>query len=215
MRMEIGLEHTRRAELSPNEWTEEELLRRMLTRDEPAWREFVRRFERLMRSAIDTVLKRFYAVLGSADRDDIYACLLLGLQSHDMHRLRAFDAERGVRLSGWLSLLARNTAWDFLRGKSRRFQQTSWATGIDDVPSNEADVLQTLQAREALAHVELVLPQLSERDRTFVRLYYLEGLDPLQVSRAMQISVKTVYSKNHKLRARLSASLECDGSAQT
>ncbi len=30
----------------------------------------------------------------------------------------------------------------------------------------------------------------------------------------MQISVKTVYSKNHKLRARLSASLEFDGSAQ-
>jgi RNA polymerase sigma-70 factor (ECF subfamily) len=36
-----------------------------------------------------------------------------------------------------------------------------------------------------------------------VSLYFNRGLDAEQVASAMNISVKTVYSKKHKIRARL------------
>ena len=47
------------------------------------------------------------------------------------------------------------------------------------------------------------LQTFSEKDQTFVRLYYMDGLTPEEVAEEMQISVKTVYSKKHKIRSRL------------
>ena len=44
-------------------------------------------------------------------------------------------------------------------------------------------------------------------DQTFVRLYYMDGLSPEEVAEEMQISVKTVYSKKHKIRSRLEHAL--------
>ena len=54
---------------------------------------------------------------------------------------------------------------------------------------------------------DYVLNQLIEttlaKDREFVELYFGEGLDPDEVARRMGISVKTVYSKRHKIQRRL------------
>jgi RNA polymerase sigma-70 factor (ECF subfamily) len=47
----------------------------------------------------------------------------------------------------------------------------------------------------------------SEKDQTFVRLYYVDGLSPEEVAAEMSISVKTVYSKKHKIRSRLEQAL--------
>ncbi|HEX4459473.1 MAG TPA: ECF-type sigma factor, partial [Polyangia bacterium] len=49
------------------------------------------------------------------------------------------------------------------------------------------------------------LADFSERDRRFVELYYGAGLLPEEVATAMNISVKTVYSKKNKLRSKLLA----------
>ena len=50
-----------------------------------------------------------------------------------------------------------------------------------------------------------LLADFSERDRRFVELYYGAGLLPEEVAAAMNISVKTVYSKKNKLRTKLLA----------
>jgi RNA polymerase sigma-70 factor (ECF subfamily) len=47
----------------------------------------------------------------------------------------------------------------------------------------------------------------SDKDREFIALYYGEGLGPEQVAERMEISIKTVYSKKHKIRSRLEALL--------
>jgi RNA polymerase sigma-70 factor (ECF subfamily) len=51
------------------------------------------------------------------------------------------------------------------------------------------------------------LREFSAKDQQFITLYYGEGLDPVEVAARMDISVKTVYSKKHKIRARLEAIL--------
>jgi RNA polymerase sigma-70 factor (ECF subfamily) len=43
----------------------------------------------------------------------------------------------------------------------------------------------------------------SARDRTFAALYFGEGMDPVEIARSMKISVKTVYSKKHKIQSKL------------
>jgi RNA polymerase sigma-70 factor (ECF subfamily) len=42
----------------------------------------------------------------------------------------------------------------------------------------------------------------------FLALYYAEGLDAETVADRMEISLKTVYSKKHKIRAHLRRCIE-------
>jgi RNA polymerase sigma-70 factor (ECF subfamily) len=55
--------------------------------------------------------------------------------------------------------------------------------------------------------VASLLNELTEKDRQFMVLHFGQGLDPEEVALAMGISVKTVYTKKHKLRGRLEAML--------
>jgi RNA polymerase sigma-70 factor (ECF subfamily) len=190
----------------PEQWTEVELLERMLAREGRAWREFHSRYDRLIYRAIHKVTQRFSSVLGSADVEEIYALLLCSLNSRDMHKLRTFEPERGHRLSTWVGLLATNTAWDYLRTLSRQPLRGS-AVEAEDVSCAWPDPFHTLAAKEEWLRVRDMLSSFSEKDRTFVDLFFLQGRSPEQIAEEMQISVKTVYSKKHKIRCRLESAL--------
>ncbi|GAB5542641.1 MAG: hypothetical protein SangKO_024010 [Sandaracinaceae bacterium] len=189
------------------DWTEAELLTRMLLRNGTAWREFHRRYDRLIYRCIHKVTSRFPGSITSEDVREIYAMFLLSLNKRNMHKLRTFDPERGNKLSSWVGMLATNCAWDYLRGVARQPQTTTLADAeqigsIDDSPFE--DVLE----KERWAVVNEVLGTFSEKDRDFVRLYYVDGLTPEEIAEEMEISVKTVYSKKHKIRCRLQKALE-------
>ncbi len=193
--------------LAPRDLTDRELLARMLERDEIAWKEFHRRYDRLVYRCIHKVTDRFRSILGSDDVAEIYAQLLLNLTSRDMHRLRAFRPEQGNKLGTWIGMLATNTAWDYLRSVSRRpsCAELSEAHALDDhrgvSPHDE------LEQKERWSRVNEVLRGFSRKDRDFIQLYYVEGLTPEEVAAEMEISIKTVYSKKHKIRCRLASTL--------
>jgi RNA polymerase sigma-70 factor (ECF subfamily) len=52
--------------------------------------------------------------------------------------------------------------------------------------------------------VRELLADFSDRDRQFVALYFGDGLSPEHVAERLGISVKTVYSKKHKIQRKLS-----------
>lgn len=184
------------------QWTETELVRRMLAREDAAWREFIERYGRLVRSQIHRVTGRFSSTLGREDGEEIFAAFLHGLLLRDMHKLRSFDSERGSSLATWIGMLAMNAAWDHLRTVARH------ARGASELARHEAvactsNPLLSLVAQESSRRMRLVVSQLSNKDRTFVRLFYELGKSPEEISVAMNISIKTVYSKKHKINARL------------
>jgi RNA polymerase sigma-70 factor (ECF subfamily) len=187
--------------LAPKDWTDRELLERMLVREGKAWREFHRRFDRLIYRCIHKVTVRFRSVLAEEDVQEIFCQLLVDLSARDMHKLRAFEPTRGNKLSSWIGLLATNAAWDYLRSVARR------------PPTTEVAEAEQLRSDDHDPHAELVneaLQELSSKDRTFVQLYYVEGLAPEEVAEEMSVSVKTVYSKKHKLRCRLERMLAAE-----
>ncbi len=187
-------------------WTDEELRLRMLTREARAWREFHARFDRLVYRCIQKVTTRFSRSLGSDDVREIYAQFLLSLTSRDMHKLRTFSPERGNKLSSWIGMLATNAAWDHLRSVAR----TPGSSGMAEAEAMAApdpDPYASLLVKERWARVSDTLQTFSEKDQTFVRLYYMDGLTPEEVAEEMSISVKTVYSKKHKIRSRLEEAL--------
>jgi len=188
------------------EWSDEALLERMMLRETHAWREFHRRYDRLIFRCIHKVTGRFSNVIASEDVREIYAMLLMNLTARDMHKLRTFSPERGNKLSSWIGLLATNAAWDYLRGIARQPHCAPLADA-EALGAATPDPYEQLLEKEQWNRVNQTLRAFSRKDRIFVRLYYVDGLTPEQIAEQMQISVKTVYSKKHKIRCRLERAL--------
>ena len=107
----------------------------------------------------------------------------------------------------WLFRVATHTAYDFLR-RARRDSKCDGIEGAEALRADTPDPSDYTLVRERAALVSRLLDTLSAKDRTFVELYYGEGLPAEEVAERMQISVKTVYTKKHKLRGRLESLLE-------
>jgi RNA polymerase sigma-70 factor, ECF subfamily len=185
---------------------QETLVREMLAGSERAWRAFHARYDRLITRCIARVTARFSAVMCQDEVRDIHATLLVQLLSNDMRKLRSFDAERGTRLGSWICALAVNCAYDYLRGARR----APCAATLDEAEVLSCDLpspYEHVEHRERAELVTEVLRAFSDKDREFVTLYFGEGLPPEQVAERMRISVKTVYSKKHKIQSRLEAML--------
>lgn len=182
--------------------TERELVARLLADEPAAWREFDAKYSRVVLGCIHRILSRFTRVAGSHDVDEIYARFCLQLLANDKRKLRAFDPERGNKLSSWLGLLASHAAYDYLR-TLRRDAALEPLPEIERLSSSEASPYELSLLHERARIAAKIMSQLSERDREFVQLYFGEGLEPEEVATEMGISVKTVYSKKHKITARL------------
>lgn len=188
----------------PTDWTDGELLKRVLRNDSRGWAELVRRFRPLIFRCISKVTLKYSPSLGSADLDEIYADVMMQLVRDDMHKLRIYNPERGTKLGSWIGMISVNAAYDFLRSAGRRPLLDKVDGGAHDV-AEEADrtPLDMLIEKERWGHLNDLLSEFSDKDRTFVELYYQRGMEADEIAAEMQISLKTVYSKKHKIRAHL------------
>ena len=207
----------------PIEWSEGELLERLLCREEAAWVELVRRYRPLIYRCISKVTSRYAPTLPTSELDEIYAEVLLALLRDDMRKLRMYDPARGAKLSSWLGMIAVSIAHDCLRSLGRRPALDRIDGRIDGRIDARTDgllstrdeddrtPLDILIEKERWTHLNGLLCDFSEKDRTFLLLYYGHGLDAAYVADEMDISVKTVYSKKHKIRQHLRRRIEHSG----
>lgn len=191
-------------------WNETELLELMLTLDQAAWREFHRRYDRLIWCCIHKVAVRFTHVLAPEDVNEVYANFFAGLMANDLHKLRSFKAERGNKLGTWIGMLAIHSTWDFLRAVSRHPAGDPLSV-VEETPHGGEGPFEAVARREDCDRVAALMNRFSRRDRTFVMLYFVDGHSPEEVAETMGISVKTVYTKKHKIRTRLERMLTEQG----
>jgi RNA polymerase sigma-70 factor (ECF subfamily) len=184
------------------------LIPSLLMNDERAWRTFHELYSSRLQGAISRVTRRFPQLSGTDHVDEIYGTLCLRLLSDDKRRLRSFDPGRGTPLGAWLCTLARNSAHDFLRSRQRQPWLGRLADEVSEVdPRSDApDAFNQCLTREQVEQLEELLTTLSMRDQEFMRAY-LEGLEPEEIAEQLGISVSTVYSKKHKILARLENAL--------
>ena len=188
------------------------LVTRLLDNDRDAWRHFESQYSRLMYSCIARVLRRFTGITTSVDIDEVYSALCVDLLANDKRKLRGFDPSRGTKLSSWLGLLANHAAYDFLRSR-RRSPKTEELSHMEAVACGSAGIDDVIAARQTARRVKELLSDFSHKDQRFMQLYYGEGLEPEVVATEMGISVKTVYTKKHKIRARLETLMAQDAVA--
>jgi RNA polymerase sigma-70 factor (ECF subfamily) len=186
--------------------SDEDLIAGMLANLPSAWREFQTRYDRLIMRCITKVTRRFSSIVSQDDVREIYATLYVSLLGNSMHKLRSFDPERGNRFSSWIGLLAINAAYDYLRSLKREPQKECISEATElvcDMP----DPFELTAEHERAVIAQETLEDFSEKDRTFAALYFGEGMDPQDIADRMNISVKTVYSKKHKIQSRLESVL--------
>ena len=187
---------------APSTWSEADLLERLLASDANAWRELSQRYARLVTSCIQRVVARFAKRVSADAVEEIYATFSLKLLANDMHKLRSFEPSRGNKLGTWLGMLATHCAYDYLRSV-RREPSAVCLTEAEALCSESEDPCESAVQNERAKLVGQLLADFSDKDRLFVTLYYQDGLSPERVAERMGISVKTVYSKKHKIQRRL------------
>jgi RNA polymerase sigma-70 factor (ECF subfamily) len=192
-----------RVSKNPADWSDRELLKCVLRSEARGWAELVRRFRPLIYRCINKVTLKYAPSLGSADLDEIYADVMMQLVRDDMHKLRIYNPARGTKLGSWIGMISVNAAYDFLRSAGRR-PLLDKVDGVLD-PHEECDrtPLDQLIEKERWDHLNSLLSDFTDKDRTFVELYYQKGMEAEEIASEMQISLKTVYSKKHKIRAHL------------
>jgi RNA polymerase sigma-70 factor, ECF subfamily len=190
------------------DWSDEELLSNVLRNQGVAWNELVRRYRALIYRCISKVTLRYAPTLGSADLDEIYAEVMIQLVRDDMHKLRIYDPTRGAKLGSWIGMLAVNAAYDYLRSAGRRPILNREGNLVEANEEQDRSPLDHLLEKERWDHLNVLLMDFTDKDRTFVDLYYRRGMEAEQIAEEMQISLKTVYSKKHKIRAHLMRCLE-------
>ncbi|MEZ4364454.1 MAG: sigma-70 family RNA polymerase sigma factor [Kofleriaceae bacterium] len=192
----------------PADWSDEELLANVLRNQGVAWSELVRRYRALIYRCVSKVTLRYAPTLASADLDEIYAEVMIQLVRDDMHKLRIYDPARGAKLGSWIGMLAVNAAYDYLRSAGRRPILNREGNLVESTEEHDRSPLDHLLEKERWDHLNELLMDFTDKDRTFVELYYRRGMEAEQIAEQMQISLKTVYSKKHKIRAHLMRCLE-------
>jgi RNA polymerase sigma-70 factor (ECF subfamily) len=192
----------------PADWTDRELLSKALRSDARGWAELIRRFRPLIYRCITKVTLKYAPSLGSADLDEIYAEVMMQLVRDEMHKLRIYNPARGTKLGSWIGMIAINAAYDFLRSAGRRPILDKTDGMLDPHEECDRTPLDHLLEKERWDSLNDLLTDFTEKDRHFVELYYRRGMEADEIAAEMQISLKTVYSKKHKIRAHLVRCLE-------
>ena len=192
-----------RASKNPADWSDRELLKCVLRNEARGWTELVRRFRPLIYRCITKVTLKYAPSLSTADLDEIYADVMMQLVRDDMHKLRIYNPARGTKLGSWIGMISVNAAYDFLRSAGRRPLLDKVDGNVDPHEEVDRTPLDELIEKERWDHLNELLADFTDKDRTFVELYYQRGMEAEEIASEMQISLKTVYSKKHKIRAHL------------
>jgi RNA polymerase sigma-70 factor, ECF subfamily len=194
------------------QWSDTRLLQSVLVNDESGWVELLRRFRPLIFRCMARITNRYSSSLSAADLDEIYAEVLMHLVRDNMHKLRAFDPTRGCKLGSWLGMITINATYDYLRGQARRplldRLDGTMTIMLESQDHEEPDSpLEVLLEKERLACVDALLTDFTDKDKYFVDLYFRKGMEAEEIAHEMNISLKTVYTKKHKIRGHLLRSL--------
>ncbi len=184
--------------------SEEKLIGGLVAHREESWREFFARFDRTIRSAIRSAVRRMQGRVTEEDYREIHATFIATLFSNEHHKLCVFDPARGRSIGSWLALLAERTTVDWmrsLRAQERAHRSSVFASLAAQSHGPLADEL--VEKKRLIERVRKAVATLAPRHRELFELYFVEGLDAWRVAERMGISIQTVHSGRNKIETQL------------
>jgi RNA polymerase sigma-70 factor (ECF subfamily) len=175
-----------------------ELIRRCLHHEPGAWNDFVDRFLGLVYHVVQHTADLRSFPLRPEDKEDLAAQVLLQIVENDYAALKQFRGKSS--LAAYLTVIARRTCVQQLarRAAAHEAQQrlAAQAEEPEEPPRPKAGL-------ETLEEVGKLLKKLPSRERTVVRLFYLEGRPYEEISRQLGIPVNSVGAILSRARKKL------------
>ena len=181
--------------------TEDELVHAVLLNDRDAFRELIRRYERLVMQIVCRMIKRV------PDREDL--CQEVFLKVFD--KLQHYRSES--KLSTWIGRIAFNTCVNFLRRKQVAWMDVREQEGEEENPvfivadtRKQPDEL--LVQKEQAKLLWRLVDELPAIQQTIISLYHQEQFKIEEIAAMLSIPLGTIKSYLHRARATLKKKLE-------
>ncbi len=177
-----------------------ELIRRCLHHEPGAWNDFVDRFLGLVYHVVQHTADMRSHPLKTEDKEDLAAQVLLQIVENDYAALKQFRGKSS--LAAYLSVIARRTSVQQLARRAAaheaqvRHAAAAHAEEAEEPPRPRAGL-------ETLEEVGKLLKKLPNRERTVVRLFYLEGRSYEEISGELNIPVNSVGAILSRARKKL------------
>lgn len=185
---------------------DEVLVRQALDGHRNAMRLLVRRLVPVIRARVSAYLGRRGGRLGARDVDDVTQDIWLKLIEGDGHLLRAYDAERGKSLEGYVGLVCRRELWRSARalatGRRGGGQADAPIEAAATVALGDPDPEAQMVGRDLLDGLQRHLhAELPERGRLVLAAIYEDQMEPADAAEMMGVNTQVVYNWMHKIRA--------------
>ena len=188
-----------------------ELLQLCLSTDaEEQWREFVRRTQPLIASAIINTVRRWKQPDPSLV-DDLIQTTYVKLFENDKKALRAIRNEYENTIFGYLKVIAANVARDHFRKPENKADEIELSDAVLPPGPKDHERLEILEKKE---QVQRILETLStsetyHRDVAIFWLFYEQGYSAKEISLMphLKLTVKGVEAVIHRLRRYLRGEL--------
>jgi RNA polymerase sigma-70 factor (ECF subfamily) len=178
--------------------TESELLKGCTSGDKESWSLFVKQYNKLIYHTIYKTLRVNGQPTDPDDINDLFQEVFTAFCENDCKKLRAFDPQRGVKLSSWLRMITVRMTIDHLR-KSKP------STSLDALPvePSQAGDQEGLLDQESLGLLREVMEQLSTKDKLLIELFYMKELPPEEIAQILKISVGALYTRKNRVLEKM------------
>jgi RNA polymerase sigma-70 factor (ECF subfamily) len=176
-----------------------ELLKRCLNRERGAWNDFVDRFLGLIYHVIHHTAHLRSSPIKPEDVEDLAAEVLLQIVDNNYAILRQFRGQ--ASLATYLTVIARRICVQEL---ARKTAAKEVQTKAGAQPGGDAEEPPRAQVGlETLEEVARLLQKLPSKERSVVRLHYLEGRSYEEISTQLNIPLNSIGPILSRARKRL------------
>jgi RNA polymerase sigma factor (sigma-70 family) len=178
-----------------------------LAGDKAAREQFVRRFSRLVYSAVQGAVKAKGAWISELDIEDLHNTVFVSFFDKHSRKLRQFEGRNGCSLASWVRMVTVRAVLDFLRRRSDPLSRPELLTAMELIPEaadrSQVSAWAGMVAKEQLALIEKGLQLLTAREQLMIRLHCLEERPLAQVAVILDVSEANIHSVKHRAVQRL------------
>ena len=177
---------------------ESELLKGCTSGDKESWSLFVKQYNKLIYHTIYKTLRVNGQPTDPDDVNDLFQEVFTAFCENDCKKLRAFDPQKGVKLSSWLRMITVRMTIDHLR-------KSKTSTSLDALPvePSQAGDQEGLLDEESRGLLREVIEQLPTRDKLLIELFYMKELPPEEIAQILKISVGALYTRKNRVLEKM------------
>jgi RNA polymerase sigma factor (sigma-70 family) len=185
-----------------------DFVRRCTGPDKEAQEEFVRRYCRLIYSAIHSFFRSYGAAASAQTVEDLYQEILAGLFKDNFRKLKSYRAKNNASLASWLRQVAINRCIDHARRKpppavSLDAPVADGLTLSDIIPFRGASALEQASRKEEKEHLLECIERLGSEEQFFLELALTWELTLAQIQQYYRISRPAVDMRKSRIMDKL------------